>query len=160
MPGGAVDPKEAVVDTMRREVWEEVRVTLDQSFPPLCVGGWNQPESRDRQVNDRYLCFAVRAATKEFAVDGEEIKRARWVDIEFLLDMLRSRHTREELQAPHLHEGTVKTVAPGGTRGWEVEGEKYSEVMIWFLHNYRQGKHLHLVRRRVMGYGVDRYYLL
>jgi len=160
MPGGAVDLGEASVDTMWREVWEEVGVTLDPSFHPLCVGGWNQPEARDGMINDHYLYFVVKAADTEFKVDGVEIHKARWFDIDFLLEILRSRFSQEELESPHLHASVLPSQHPGLKRDVELDGELYSEVMLWFLHNYRRGRWLNLLQRRVMKYGVDRYYFL
>lgn len=156
MSGGAVDQGEAAVDTMKREVWEETGVHLDSGFQPVCVGGWNQPRARDNTVNDHYLCFVVKASSKEFQVDGEEIVKAKWVAIDFMLDLLRSQFGEAELASPPSAAGALK----GKRRGLEHEGELYSEVMLWFLNNHRRGRSLGLLQRRAARYGVDRYYML
>eukprot|EP00054_Salpingoeca_dolichothecata_P000929 m.17939 g.17939 ORF g.17939 m.17939 type:complete len:300 (+) comp11547_c0_seq1:17-916(+) len=87
-PGGAVDPTEAAIETVRREVKEEVGLELDPSFPLLVGAGWNQPKSRDQRVNDHYTLFIGRAVTNEFRLDMQELHKAKWESVDALLAAL------------------------------------------------------------------------
>ena len=53
MPGGAIDPGEGALEALRRELMEEVSVTLDDAFPPLLLGGYRKSRWRDAAVNDK-----------------------------------------------------------------------------------------------------------
>ena len=94
---GAVDKGELVVDTIRREIGEEVGLALDDSFAPLYLGGWQGVRARDGMINDHFSMFALRAASRDFTVDELEIvttdgeAAAMWVPWRPLLEYWRIR---------------------------------------------------------------------
>ena len=59
--GGAVNPGESKLETLIREVHEEVRVHVDQTWEGVCyLGGWSAGRARDNLINDNFSAFAVR----------------------------------------------------------------------------------------------------
>ena len=85
---GAVKSGDLNLDTMLREVEEEVQVKLDHSFEPKYLGGWNFTKARMNKINDNFSCYVVRAASKEFQVDEFEIHKAQWFDVSYLLSII------------------------------------------------------------------------
>lgn len=81
---GGLRPGESLIDTLKREVQEEVSVTLDEDHL-IYLGGWHIAKARHGRVNDNFHAFEVRARSDEFRVDGDEIKEARWFDIDTLI---------------------------------------------------------------------------
>ena len=85
-PGGAVNPGELKLDTLAREVMEELTAAVDPSFVPIYVGGWQQAHARDGAVNDNFSAFVVRLASEAFKVDNVEVAHADWFPWRDLLD--------------------------------------------------------------------------
>ena len=85
-PGGAVDPGEMKVDGLKREIYEEVGVTIDDTFEPIYLGGYQAARARDDRINDNFSVFAVKASSEHFEVDQKEIHAAMWVPWAALLD--------------------------------------------------------------------------
>ena len=85
-PGGAVNPGELKLDTLAREVMEELAAAVDPSFVPIYVGGWQQAHARDGAVNDNFSAFVVRLASEAFKVDNVEVAHADWFPWRDLLD--------------------------------------------------------------------------
>jgi len=100
-PTGAVDKGEGKLRAIKREVFEEVGLDLDDSFAPLYLGGYQTCRSRDQQVNDNFSIFAVRVLPGTVCIDGSEIVEARWFRINELLSISSS-------------EGVAKMNAMGG----------------------------------------------
>ena len=86
---GAVDPGELMIDTIRREIREEVGVAIDETFRPLYLGGWHAARARDALVNDHFSMFALRATSRSFQLDEHEIHEAIWVPWRPLLELWR-----------------------------------------------------------------------
>jgi len=84
-PSGAVDLKESKLRAAVREIHEEVGLVVDESFPPLYLGGWQQSQARDQLINDNFTFFAVKALPGEVVVDGVEIQEAKWFSIDEIL---------------------------------------------------------------------------
>jgi len=85
-PGGAIDLGEMKVDGLKREIREEVGVTLDDAFPPVYLGGYQMSRARDGTINDNFSAFAVRAASEQTHLDNKEIHCAFWLRWRVLLD--------------------------------------------------------------------------
>lgn len=84
---GAVHSGDSTIDTLSREVWEEVGLELDPTFKLKCVGGWNYTRARFNTISDNLSCYVVRVKSKDFRVDGFEIKEARWFPVECLVEL-------------------------------------------------------------------------
>lgn len=80
-----IDPGDGALEALRRELMGEVTVTLDDSFPPLLLGGYHKSRWRDAAVNDNYSIFAVRARSLALTVDPAELAAARWLPAAALL---------------------------------------------------------------------------
>jgi len=85
-PGGAIDQGEMKVDGLKREIREEVGVTIDENVAPYYLGGYQAARARDNRINDNFSVFAVRAASDHFEIDNKEIHDARWMPWRTLLD--------------------------------------------------------------------------
>lgn len=109
-PSGAVDPGEGKLAALEREMREEVNVTLDLSWPPHFVGGYQHSRARDNMVNDNFTAFLAKVASDEFTADMAEIKLAAWFDWRDLLQKWEAsgspKSTRVELDMGH--EGKTK----------------------------------------------------
>jgi len=76
MVTGNVDAGESMVETVRREVREEVGLEVEEEMTLL--GGWQAARSRDKSVNNIFCVFAATAKSREAKVDGVEVTDARW----------------------------------------------------------------------------------
>lgn len=82
---GNVERKERILDALKREISEEVHVTLNDQWPPVYLGGWSQAAVEPyRKVNNNFMVFAVQATSMDFKVDNFEIKQAKWFSIDDL----------------------------------------------------------------------------
>merc|ERR1719433_696917 len=70
--GGAVDAGETCLQCALREVVEETQVVLDSDVAPRLGLVYDQPRSRDGLVNDHFMLFVARAASKELTLVGVE----------------------------------------------------------------------------------------
>ena len=86
-PSGAVDVGELKTETIAREIGEELKLELDDTFKPVYCGGWQAARKRDALINDNFSTLAVRVRSEEFAVDGIEINDAKWFLWKPLLEM-------------------------------------------------------------------------
>ena len=84
-PGGAVDPGECKVETLRRELMEEVGAELDEKAEMQYVGGWSKGRARDNISNDSFSCFVVHLKSEHLQVDNLEIEEAGWFEWKPLL---------------------------------------------------------------------------
>eukprot|EP00327_Prymnesium_parvum_P034101 CAMPEP_0195608496 /NCGR_PEP_ID=MMETSP0815-20121206/8770_1 /TAXON_ID=97485 /ORGANISM="Prymnesium parvum, Strain Texoma1" /LENGTH=331 /DNA_ID=CAMNT_0040748349 /DNA_START=42 /DNA_END=1037 /DNA_ORIENTATION=- len=103
-PSGAVDLKESKLRAAVREIHEEVGLVVDESFPPLYLGGWQQSQARDQLINDNFTFFAVKALPGEVVVDGVEIQEAKWFSIDEILRICE----REDVRAKEAMGNTVQ----------------------------------------------------
>jgi len=76
MVTGNVDAGESMVETVRREVREEVGLEVEEEM--ILLGGWQAARSRDKSVNNIFCVFAATAKSREAKVDGVEVTDARW----------------------------------------------------------------------------------
>jgi 8-oxo-dGTP diphosphatase len=78
LPGGAVEAGETLIETLIREVREELRMTIE----PIALAGYREAIIRDdvKRVARHYviLAFAARWIAGE-PVLGDEIAEARWL---------------------------------------------------------------------------------
>ena len=89
-PGGAVDPGECKVETLRRELEEEVGVELDEEDGrSQYLGGGSTGRARDNLSNDSFSAFVVHVKSEEHQVDHQEINEAEWFVWKPLLDTWR-----------------------------------------------------------------------
>lgn len=79
-PGGAVDPGESKVETLSRELREEVGVELDEEAEIQYLGGWSAGRARDNLSNDSFSAFVVRLKSEHQKVDHQEIHEADWFE--------------------------------------------------------------------------------
>jgi len=85
--GGAVNPGECKLETLIREVYEEVNVKVDEAWDGVrYLGGWSAGRARDNVINDNFSAFAVRLQSEEFEPDCKEIHEARWFEWRSLLN--------------------------------------------------------------------------
>jgi 8-oxo-dGTP pyrophosphatase MutT (NUDIX family) len=73
LPGGGVKRRESPADAARREVGEEVGVTLHDIEP---IG---QYFSRRHYSKDTVYCFRARVDSADHRIDGKEILEAKWI---------------------------------------------------------------------------------
>jgi 8-oxo-dGTP diphosphatase len=78
LPGGAVEAGETLIETLGREVREEIGMIIE----PIALAGYREAIVRDedKRVARHYviLCFAARWVAGE-PVLGDEIAEARWL---------------------------------------------------------------------------------
>ncbi len=146
-PGGAVERGELKLDSLARELSEEVGIVLDSTFTPAYLGGWQASRSRDGVVNDNFSAFAVRASSAAFTVDGVEIVdgEARWFAWRPLLELWRRGGSKssgkseiDEAAAALLEEGPLGAPLPAGRR-------KVANNVLSYLGNYTSGRGLAVV---------------
>ena len=81
---GAVDTGEGVLGAATRELSEEVGVQVDPSFKARYVGGWHFARRTDSRMNDSMHIIVLRAQSREFCVNKDEITAAKWFDLDKL----------------------------------------------------------------------------
>jgi len=126
---GSVDPNEDKVETCLREAREEAGMVLERSTAYF-VGGWHHWGRWDHNVNDEFSTFVIRAKSKEFSVDGHEVKKAAWfkiADLPLEKRMLGDPLKEDEASAIMIPEGKITP-----------------KVFQW-LWNYKNGRCLSVV---------------
>ena len=132
-PGGAIERGELNYEGLYREAGEEVGATLDKTFSPIYLGGWQIACARDQRINDNFGVYATRAASLALCADGIEIQHARW---------LPWRPMYERWLTREMEDGAVDL---SGLLGFEglPEGKRVvsAKVMGW-LHTWYEGNGL------------------
>lgn len=82
---GSIKSGESNVETALREVKEEVGLEIDEAFGIWNCGTFQFPNAREWGVNDNCFNFLVKAKSKEYTVDGFEILKAKWYNIDELM---------------------------------------------------------------------------
>jgi len=135
---GAVDEGESSLRTIEREMHEEVHVPLDHSFIARKVGGWQMARARDGRTNDNYVCYALRAGSEAFEVDGVEINSARWFDTSALLSAWRAAGAPGPQEARHVDLDKIDSSDPTFA-DLPAKHRKISTNALCWLHNYVSG---------------------
>jgi len=89
--GGAVNVGECKVETLKRELKEELDVTVDEHSEFFYLGGWSTGRARDNTSNDSFTMLAVRLASEYFKPDRKEIHQAQWFEWTPLLKQWREK---------------------------------------------------------------------
>merc|ERR1712224_788797 len=85
MPAGSVGTGECNWEALKRELWEEVHVQIDDRQDIFYLGGYSEARARDDLCNDNFSAFAVVAKSEDFEPDKKEIFEARWFEWRVLL---------------------------------------------------------------------------
>ena len=131
---GAIEQGENVIETVYREVNEELDVTVDKAFPIKFVGGFQIGSAREGNINDNFFCFIVKAASLDFKVDEFEIQKARWFDISYLKRVISAYRSQTRLPNVPLRIGDSIT----------FENEPFSLNMLSWLSTFIDGKALNV----------------
>ena len=124
---GSLKPGESLIETIHREIKEEVGLTINPKFvEPL--GGWHIAKARFDLINDNFHVFYAQATDVNFKVDGVEIKDAQWFDMDALARI--QRPTFKQLQEQNLDPTSFSVDA-------EINGvkTKVSWIMLEWLVN-------------------------
>ena len=129
-PGGAVDLEDAsILHALKREVREEVGVDIDLTWTgQVLLFGWHESRSRERELNDNFKAFAVRASSEEFQMDGVEITAAEWQDWATILS------------------GWNDMRKPRDKKIVEINGQKYLLTLLEMLETYASGRAMRVVQ--------------
>lgn len=147
-PGGAVDAGEHALTTAKRELFEETNLKLNDDEPILYLGGLSQARARDNFVNDRFAVFAAVVANEnELKLDQQEILKARWFSLEFLLDL--EQQLTKQRQSKLSTNNTLK-----------IDGEQYSALTLRCLRNFSDGKTFNCVVCKHAEYQYERVYFI
>lgn len=131
---GTVERGENVIETVYREIKEELNVIADPSFPIKFVGGFQLGSAREGNINDNCFCFIVKATSLDFKVDKFEIQKAQWFDISHLKRALAAPRSQAPLTAAPRRIGDSIT----------FENEPFSlNALIW-LSTFIDGKALNV----------------
>tara|TARA_A100001015_G_scaffold321120_1_gene450231 strand:+ start:2771 stop:4000 length:1230 start_codon:yes stop_codon:yes gene_type:complete len=141
---GMVSRNESKFEAIARECKEEVGVDIeggmdgdprdDVGVGPgrgvFFVGGWQSCGAWDLEMNDEFSMFVVHAASEKFSVDGEEIKEARWVDIDMI---------KQAAEAAG-ETGTGKVGFKGELQALDVDGlGRVSPKLVYWLQKHLSG---------------------
>lgn len=122
---GGLKPGEQLLETLIREVHEEVGLTIRLNSMTY-LGGWQHVKCEFGQINNNFRVFAVDATSLDFQVDNEEIYLAKWWSI-------------YDLHA------IAHVPCPNGNPMFPVEayGTKFSWLMLQWLVQGRMGPRVH-----------------
>lgn len=129
MVTGNVDNSESMVASVRREVFEEVGLELENEMS--LVGGWQHPRSRDNVVNNVFCVFVTTATSRNIQVDGKEIAEAQWFPLASM---------------PSLAD--VPTSGKSFTMEWDLGmpgRDLLSRTVVRFLEVHKQGRGLQVL---------------
>lgn len=128
---GGVQSGDTILETCYREAKEEVDVDADMAFPPLVLGGWNIKKAKYGEINDNLTCFAIRATSDAFKVDGVEISLAKWFPINYLMSI------------------NTNVAVTTSTQSFPIEhdGTRFSYMMLKWLKNYTDNRYLNISTR-------------
>lgn len=129
---GAMKAGESPVDTLRREMTEEVGLEFTDNITR--IGGWHISKARFDAVNDNFTAFVVQATSENFAVDGIEIKKAQWFNCDQLLFRI------DVSKIPD------KDPTSASVEGFET---KFSWIALRFLSRYRQNQSVYITHNEV-----------
>lgn len=74
---GSLKAGERLMDTLAREIKEEVGLTINPHRISY-LGGWHDSKADFGLINNNFRIFAVEATSLDFHVDNDEIHDARW----------------------------------------------------------------------------------
>lgn len=142
---GAVEINKFAHETAIIEAKEEVGIEIDREKQLKCCGLWNKvhrawyvkldEEERNMRVNDVMIGYAGYAKTEEIAVDGFEIKEAKWFDIDYLIKV------RNEIKesGKGLYDPDIETAYKNFFRV-EYDGNTFCPITLEWLNNFVEGK--------------------
>ena len=125
-----MDAAESKVEALRRELNEELGVTVDESKPVYYLGGWSQSKARDNLVNDSFCAFAVTLKDKKFSTDHKEIFEARWFPINQLRSLLAAQVRPFGKRVPVPELGLPKS-PPANSRDDGERNVVQGNVLLW-----------------------------
>ena len=146
---GAVDQGESILEAAGREAGEECGVTLDDSFAPVYVGGWQAAKVRDNKTNDNFHAMVVRAATEKLNLDMNEVSSAVWFDTASLLKLY------DDVGRPTPQEKKKLPIPPGFAAAYQLpeKQQKMGTSSLSWLYCYKSGGGLKTAIKRSEGEG-------
>lgn len=140
---GAVEINKLAHETAIKEAQEEVGIEINREKPLKCCGIWNKAhhawnvklgeEERNTRVNDVMICFSGYAKTEKITVDGFEIEKAKWFEIDDLIKIRNEmKQNKKGLYDPNTKVGMGNTV--------EYDGNTFSSITLEWLNNFVEGK--------------------
>jgi len=118
---GSLKPGESLIETVFREVSEEVSVKLDPNYI-ISIGEWHISKARFNLINDTFHAFVVKAENMNFQVDNVEIHKAQWFNIKDLL----------EIQIPEFY-NNIPDLTSISVEAYDT---KFSWIMLVWLHKF------------------------
>jgi ADP-ribose pyrophosphatase YjhB (NUDIX family) len=152
-PGGAVNAGESKIETLTRELREEVGVEVDLSQDIFYLGGWSAGRARDNLSNDNFSSFAVRLKSDEFSVDNKEIREAEWFVWRPILDEWVAQGSKKDKKVKSLDLGKPKG-DPAITKGDNGERNVLSGNVLKGLQILADGHGLKLNYKEEMQGGL------
>ena len=139
-PGGAVNPGESKLETLEREVYEELRAEVDLSRGATMVGGWSQARARDNLVNDSFGAFVVHLKHDVFEPDDREISEARFFEWRPILETWRERGRPTHEKPVKMDLGLPDAVARGSNGETRTETRNLVSLnLLQWLDTYELG---------------------
>ena len=126
---GSVELGELSLTTAFRETEEETAIAIDKEFGAKVCGLWNIASARPGNINDTFICYAVKATTYDFKLDMFELDGGQWFDIAFLTEAYKS-----------LTDSTMKTFNNLTSDFIVYKDTKLSICALKWLDNYLNGR--------------------